>query len=261
MEKKVALVTGSGRRLGRQIAIALAESGFDIVVNYNRSRDEAMKTLSRIRELGRDAIVIKADITKGSQVKRMVEKAIEKFGQIDVLVNNAAIFPKPVKFWEISDELWDYVINTNLKGQFLCSREVVKFMLERKKGKIINIASLGGLQVWTEHIAYNVAKAGLIMLTKAMAKALAPYITVNAIAPGVCGTSALEKKTIIVPDVEKFPGHIYCDPDSKSEIVVPIIKDGEVLGVLYIDSYELNNFDEVDKVYLEKIVDLLVSKF
>ena len=150
MEKKVALVTGSGRRLGRQIAIALAESGFDIVVNYNRSRDEAMKTLSRIRELGRDAIVIKADITKGSQVKRMVEKAIEKFGQIDVLVNNAAIFPKPVKFWEISDELWDYVINTNLKGQFLCSREVVKFMLERKKGKIINIASLGGLQVWTE---------------------------------------------------------------------------------------------------------------
>ncbi|CUT07490.1 short chain dehydrogenase, partial [Candidatus Kryptonium thompsonii] len=84
MEKKVALVTGSGRRLGRQIAIALAESGFDIVVNYNRSRDEAMKTLSRIRELGRDAIVIKADITKGSQVKRMVEKAIEKFGQIDV---------------------------------------------------------------------------------------------------------------------------------------------------------------------------------
>jgi len=81
------------------------------------------------------------------------------------------------------------------------------------------------------------------------------------IGSGVCGTSALEKKTIIVPDVEKFPGHIYCDPDSKSEIVVPIIKDGEVLGVLDIDSYELNNFDEVDKVYLEKIVDLLVSKF
>ncbi len=78
---------------------------------------------------------------------------------------------------------------------------------------------------------------------------------------GVCGTSALEKKTIIVPDVEKFPGHIYCDPDSKSEIVVPIIKDGKVLGVLDVDSYELNNFDEVDKVYLEKIVSLLISKF
>lgn len=81
------------------------------------------------------------------------------------------------------------------------------------------------------------------------------------IGTGVCGTSALEKKTIIVPDVEKFPGHIYCDPDSKSEIVVPIIKDGKVLGVLDVDSYELNNFDEVDKFYLEKIVDLLVSKF
>ncbi|CUS78701.1 GAF domain-containing protein [Candidatus Kryptobacter tengchongensis] len=81
------------------------------------------------------------------------------------------------------------------------------------------------------------------------------------IGSGVCGTSALRKETIIVPDVEKFPGHIYCDPDSKSEIVVPIIKNGQVLGVLDIDSYELNNFDEVDKIYLEKVVDLLVSKF
>lgn len=78
---------------------------------------------------------------------------------------------------------------------------------------------------------------------------------------GVCGTSALKKETIIVPDVEKFPGHIYCDPDSKSEIVVPIIKDGEVLGVLDIDSYQLNNFDELDKIYLEKIVELLIPKF
>ncbi|CUT04856.1 SDR family NAD(P)-dependent oxidoreductase [Candidatus Chrysopegis kryptomonas] len=105
MDKKVALVTGSGRRLGRQIAIALAEAGFDIVVNYNQSKNEAIKTLQRIKELGRDAIAVKADITKSAQVKRMVEKAMEKFGQIDVLVNNAAIFPKPVKFWEITDEL------------------------------------------------------------------------------------------------------------------------------------------------------------
>jgi 3-oxoacyl-[acyl-carrier protein] reductase len=229
MEKKVALVTGSGRRLGRQIAIALAEAGFDIVVNYNQSKDEAKKTLQKVEEFGRQAIAIKADITNSGQVRKMVEKAIEKFGQIDVLVNNAAIFPKPVKFWEITDELWDRVIDTNLKGQFLCSREVVKYMLERKKGKIINIASLGGLQVWTEHIAYNVAKAGLIMLTKAMAKALAPYITVNAIAPG----------TIIIPGEEtgeikhiperKIPLKRYGKPSDITDVVVFLATKGDYI--------------------------------
>jgi len=98
MEKKVALVTGSGRRLGRQIAIALAEAGFDIVVNYNQSKDEAKKTLQKVEEFGREAIAIKADITNSGQVRKMVEKAIEKFGQIDVLVNNAAIFPSQLNF-------------------------------------------------------------------------------------------------------------------------------------------------------------------
>ncbi len=229
MDKKVALVTGSGRRLGRQIAIALAEAGFDIVVNYNQSGDEAKKTLQRIKELGRDVIAIKADITKSNQVKKMIEKAIEKFGQIDVLVNNAAIFPKPVKFWEITDELWDYVIDTNLKGQFLCSREVVKFMLERKKGKIINIASLGGLQVWTEHIAYNVAKAGLIMLTKAMAKALAPYITVNAIAPGTIIIPGEESGEIKHIPEHKIPLKRYGKPSDITDLVVFLATKGDYI--------------------------------
>ncbi|CUT05949.1 short chain dehydrogenase, partial [Candidatus Kryptobacter tengchongensis] len=136
------------------------------------------------------------------------------------LVNNAAIFPKPVKFWEITDELWDYVIDTNLKGQFLCSREVVKFMLERKRGKIINIASLGGLQVWTEHIAYNVAKAGLIMLTKAMAKALAPYITVNAIAPGTIIIPGEESGEIKHMTEHRIPLKRYGKPADITDIVV-----------------------------------------
>jgi 3-oxoacyl-[acyl-carrier protein] reductase len=229
MEKKVALVTGSGRRLGRQIAIALAEAGFDIVVNYNQSKDEAKKTLRKVEEFGREAIAIKADITNSGQVRKMVEKAIEKFGQIDVLVNNAAIFPKPVKFWEITDELWDRVIDTNLKGQFLCSREVVKYMLERKKGKIINIASLGGLQVWTEHIAYNVAKAGLIMLTKAMAKALAPYITVNAIAPGTIIIPGEETGEIKHISERKIPLKRYGKPSDITDVVVFLATKGDYI--------------------------------
>jgi 3-oxoacyl-[acyl-carrier protein] reductase len=228
-DRNVALVTGSGRRLGRQIALALARAGFDIVINYNRSRDEAKEAVRWIRELGRDVISVKADITRSSQVKRMVERAIEKFGHIDVLVNNAAIFPKPKKFWEITDEMWDYVLNTNLKGQFLCSREVVKFMLRRKRGRIINIASLGGVQVWTEHIAYNVAKAGLIMLTRAMARALAPHITVNAIAPG----------TIIIPgeetgEIEHIPEHLiplkrYGEPSDIADLVVFLATKGDYI--------------------------------
>jgi len=237
MDRKVALITGSGRRLGRQIAIALAEAGFDIVINYNQSRDEAVKTLAKVKQMGREAIMIKADITKSAQVRRMVEKAIEKFGQIDVLVNNAAIFPKPVKFWEISDELWDYVIDTNLKGQFLCSREVVKFMLERRKGKIINIASLGGLQVWTEHIAYNVAKAGLIMLTKAMAKALAPYINVNAIAPGTIIIPGEESGEIKHIPEHKIPLKRYGKPSDITELVVFLATRGDYITgqVIFVD--------------------------
>jgi GAF domain-containing protein len=107
-------------------------------------------------------------------------------------------------------------------------------------------------------VGFYLMKEGELVLGPFQGKLACTRIKIGS---GVCGTSALRKETIIVPDVEKFPGHIYCDPDSKSEIVVPIIKDGEVFGVLDIDSYRLNNFDEVDKIYLEKIVDLLISKF
>ena len=142
-------------------------------------------------KLGVDVISIKADITNSKQVDEMFRQTIEHFGGLDLLVNNAAIFPPAKKFTEISDELWNYVISTNLTGQFYCARAAGRIMEERG-GKIINFASLGGFQVWKEHIAYNVAKAGVVMLTKALAKALAPKIMVNAIAPG----------TIIIPGEE-----------------------------------------------------------
>ncbi|MCL4510801.1 MAG: SDR family oxidoreductase [Bacteroidetes bacterium] len=190
-ERKVALVTGSGRRLGRQSAIALAKDGWNVVVNYAHSAKEAAEAVKEIKKLGADAIAIKADIQNSKQVNRMFKLAIKHFGRLDLLVNNAAIFPPAKKFTEISDELWNHVISTNLTGQFYCARAAAKVMEERG-GKIINFASLGGYQVWQEHISYNVAKAGVVMLTKALAKALAPKITVNAIAPG----------TIIIPGEE-----------------------------------------------------------
>ncbi len=189
--RKVALVTGSARRLGRQSALALAKDGWDIVVNYAHSSKEAAATLKEIKAMGVDALSVRADITSSKQVNAMFNQTFGHFGRLDLLVNNAAIFPPSKKFTEITDELWDYVVSTNLTGQFYCSRAAAK-MMEKRGGKIINFASLGGFQAWPEHISYNVAKAGVIMLTKSMAKALAPKVTVNAIAPG----------TIIIPGEE-----------------------------------------------------------
>lgn len=138
----------------------------------------------------------------------------------------------------------------------------IKSLIEGETDLIANLANVtSALKQAFESfswVGFYLMKEGELVLGPFQGKLACTRIKIGS---GVCGTSALKKETIIVPDVEKFPGHIYCDPDSKSEIVVPIIKNGEILGVLDIDSYRLNNFDEVDKIYLEKIVDLLVSKF
>ncbi len=138
----------------------------------------------------------------------------------------------------------------------------IKSLIEGETDLIANLANVtSALKQAFESfswVGFYLMKEGELVLGPFQGKLACTRIKIGS---GVCGTSALKKETIIVPDVEKFPGHIYCDPDSKSEIVVPIIKDGEVLGVLDIDSYRLNNFDKVDKIYLEKLVDLLVSKF
>ncbi len=138
----------------------------------------------------------------------------------------------------------------------------IKSLIEGETDLIANLANVtSALKQAFETfswVGFYLMKEGELVLGPFQGKLACTRIKIGS---GVCGTSALKKETIIVPDVEKFPGHIYCDPDSKSEIVVPIIKDGEVLGVLDIDSYRLNNFDEVDKIYLEKLVGLLISKF
>lgn len=205
---KVALVTGSGRRLGKQSALALARDGWNIVVNYAHSAKEAAITLKEIKALGADAISVKADITNSKQVNGMFNQAFGYFGRLDLLVNNAAIFPPSRKFADIDDEMWDYVISTNLTGQFYCARAAARLM-EEHGGKIINFASLGGLQVWPDHVAYNVAKAGVVMLTKSLSKALAPKITVNAIAPGTIIIPGEESAEIRHIDEQKIPLQRY----------------------------------------------------
>jgi len=138
----------------------------------------------------------------------------------------------------------------------------IKSLIEDEPDLIANLANVTSAlkQAFPSFswVGFYLMKSGELVLGPFQGKLACTRIKIGS---GVCGTSALRKETIIVPDVEKFPGHIYCDPDSKSEIVVPIIKNGEVLGVLDVDSYELNNFDEIDKLYLEKIVELLLEKF
>lgn len=201
---KIAIVTGSGRRLGRAIAIELARHGYDISLSYNKSRTGALSTAKAIREIGKSVIITKTDISDKIQVKNLVRKTISRFGRIDLLINNAGIFQMG-SILTTSEKLWNTTIDINLKGLFLCSKEVAPFMLKQKGGKIINIASLGGLEAWTKYLPYSVSKAGVIMLTKILAKSLAPHIHVNAIAPGFIefedirstGNERLKDKTLL----------------------------------------------------------------
>lgn len=189
---QVALVTGAGRRIGREIALALGRVGASVVVNYNRSRNEAQNTVREIKAFGVDAVALRADVASPSQVRQMFAVVEKKFGRLDLLVNNAGIF-FPVRWDELTEKHWDQILGVNLKGPFFCAQEAARLMKRRKSGQIINISSLGGLQAWPDYMHYCSSKAGLIMLTRCLAKALAPDIRVNSIAPG----------TILFPDEKK----------------------------------------------------------
>lgn len=188
LENKVALVTGSSRGIGRQIALAMAREGADILINYSRSEDAALKTVEEIEALGKHAIAVKAGVTKRSEVEKMVARAVKEFGRLDVLVNNAGGFPiKP--FALITDEEWDEVMDLDLKSVFLCSQAAMAVLRPEKTGTIINIASVSGLVGAVSMVPYSAAKGGVIAFSKALARESAPMgIRVNAIAPGIIET-------------------------------------------------------------------------
>ena len=183
LHDQVALVTGAGRRIGNAIAVTLARAGAHVVVNYNRSRAEAQAKVRNITGLGVQAAALRADVSKPRQVDVMFRALEKRFGRLDILVNNAAVFfPRP--WQELTEEDWDRALGTNLKGAFFCAQRAGRLMMRRKRGAIINISSLGGLQAWPDYTPYCCSKAGVIMLTRCLAKALAPHIRVNSVAPG-----------------------------------------------------------------------------
>jgi 3-oxoacyl-[acyl-carrier protein] reductase/pteridine reductase len=180
---QVALVTGAARRIGRSIALELARNGADVVVNYARSEADARSTASEIAARGRRSAALQADVSKRDDVGKMFAAIQRDFGRLDILVNNAGMF-FTARFEELTDDQWNSILDTNLKSQFLCAQAAAPIMKRQGRGRIVNISSLGGLLAWPAFTHYCVSKAGSIMLTRCLARALAPEILVNSVAPG-----------------------------------------------------------------------------
>lgn len=189
LREKVALVTGSANGIGRAIALKLAREGADVIINDIASQKErAGLVCEEIKTFGRKAMVVLADVSKTEDVNRMAESVLGKFGRLDILVNNAGL-SRPVPIAEMTVDQWDIVINTCLRGTFLCSRAFIKGMMLQKSGKILNLASNTVWSVWPGFGQYAAAKAGIVAFTKVLALEMAEYgINVNAIAPGFTGT-------------------------------------------------------------------------
>jgi NAD(P)-dependent dehydrogenase (short-subunit alcohol dehydrogenase family) len=186
-EPRVAFVTGASRGLGRAIALGLARDGTDVVVTYARDRGAGETTASAVRELGRRALVLELDVARRASIRAGIAAALETFGRIDVLVNNAGILEqKP--FETIGDDDFDRMLAVNLRGPFVCAQEVLPVMRRQGGGAIVNIASVGGQVGGPLAVHYSASKAGVISLTRSLARVGAPCVRVNCVSPGLIET-------------------------------------------------------------------------
>lgn len=188
---KVALVTGGARRIGRGIALALAGAGADVALTYLNSQAEASAVAAEIAALGQRALTVECNVRAEASVGAVLNEVTAHFGRLDLLVNNAAVFDSAA-LEELSVERWDAVFETNVRGPFLAAREALPH-LRKSGGRIVNIGSLGGIRPWATHAHYCSSKAALHMLTEAMAKAFAPEVSVNCVAPGWIDADGKEK--------------------------------------------------------------------
>jgi len=239
LQGKVAIVTGASRGLGRAIAIKLASLGAKVVVNYRSNTSAAEEVLSLIREAGGEAIPVQADVSIFDDAQRLVKSTLEHFGRLDILVNNAGT-TRDGLLVRMSEEDWDIVIDTNLKGAFNCTKAAQRRMLKQRYGRIVNITSVAGLAGNAGQTNYVAAKAGLIGFTKALAKEVGSRnITVNAVAPGYIPTdlSASLSPDLIAKGLDMTPlGHPGTPEDIANAVAFLVSDDasyitGQVLSV------------------------------
>lgn len=191
MKKKTVLITGGARGIGKAMSKAFAKEGYNVLVNFNKSENEAKELYTILNEKNFSVKLFKANISNREDVEDMVDYCIKEFGGLDVLVNNAGVSQDKL-FTDITDEDWDNMMNINLKGSFYCSQVALKYMISEKKGNIINISSIWGISGASCEVHYSITKAGIIGMTKALAKEVGPSnIRVNSIAPGVINTDML----------------------------------------------------------------------
>ena len=215
---KVAIVTGASRGIGKEIAIALAKEGANVAINYARSSAAAEEVVAAIQSTGSDAIALQADVSQNDQVEALIKSVVEKWGRIDVLVNNAGI-TRDTLLLRMKPEDWQAVINLNLTGVYYCTRAVSKIMLKQRSGRIINIASVAGQMGNPGQANYSAAKAGVIGFTKTVAKEMAPRgVTVNAVAPGFIETDMTDG--LAADEILKLiPLNRYGKPDEVAGMV------------------------------------------
>ena len=200
---RVALVTGGGRGIGRAIALALADAGADVAICYRERAEAASAVVAQIEASGRRALAVAADVASREDVRAMVRTTCDRLGGVDVMVNNAGVLQqKP--FEEITDADWDHVVDVNLKGTFICSQEVLPVMRRRGGGRIINLASSGGQLGGPLAVHYSASKAGVISLTRSLARIAAPTVTVNCIAAGLIETEMTAEEIASAGGAEKL---------------------------------------------------------
>ena len=237
LSNKVILVTGGSRGIGKDIAISMAEMNYNVILNYNKSEEQAKKIQEELLKKGKKIEIFKADITKRNEVKKLIKFCLDKYNKIDVLVNNAGISQTKL-FTDITDDDWNNMLQTNLTSAFYTTQEIVKNMINNKSGCIINISSIWGIVGASCEVHYSVAKAGLDAMTKSLAKELGPSnIRVNSIAPGIINTDMNKNlsKQELENIIEEIPLERIGYPHSITNCVKWLIEDeyttGQVISI------------------------------
>lgn len=220
--KKTALVTGSATGIGRSTAWQLAERGYQVVVNYSRSETDAEETAAGVRERGAEVLVVKANVGNDDEIRSMVDAAVSHFGGLDVLVNNAGTthFIAHTDLEAVSEQVWNDILNVNVKGLFSCCRAAMPH-LKKRQGNIVNVASVAGLAGSGSSIPYAASKGAVITLTKSLARAFAPEVRVNAVAPGPVQTRWLaDHQDMVESAMTLTPMKRPSSPDDIADAIV-----------------------------------------